>query len=76
MYNFNNKNGGKNRYMKNLLVFDLGGTSIKYALITKNGDILEKGITSTPKESFTSLCEVLESIYFNFKGQNVLWNSI
>lgn len=57
--------------MKNLLVFDLGGTSIKYALITKNGEILKKGITSTPKKSFTSLCEVLKSIYFNFKEQNI-----
>lgn len=57
--------------MENILAFDLGGTSIKYAIITKNGEIFNKGITPIPKDSFDSLCNVLKDIYNNFKNQDI-----
>ena len=40
--------------IKNIICFDIGGTFIKYGVITENGDILYKDKTPTPK----SLCRV------------------
>lgn len=39
---------GKERFMRNYLVFDAGGTFIKYALMDENAQILEKDKVSTP----------------------------
>jgi glucokinase len=37
--------------MKNVVCFDVGGTTIKYAVINSNGEILFKSKFSTPKEN-------------------------
>lgn len=34
--------------MKNYMVFDIGGSSIKWSVITENGDFKEKGSIKTP----------------------------
>ena len=40
--------------MKNYMVFDIGGSSIKWSVITENGDFKENGSIKTPdnKEVF------------------------
>jgi predicted NBD/HSP70 family sugar kinase len=44
------------------LVFDVGGTFIKYAVITENGEIIGKDKTVTPKEDLDTLCGTLKKI--------------
>lgn len=51
--------------MKNYLVFDFGGTSIKYGVINDIGEILEKGSFVTPQESIEKIYENMEVV---FKG--------
>lgn len=46
--------------MKKYLVFDMGGSSIKYGLLTKDGDILENSSFKTP--------ETLEELYQKILG--------
>lgn len=58
--------------MKNYLVFDAGGTFIKYALMNENAEILEKDKAATPyfenhtKEDFY---QVLDSVVEKYKNQ-------
>src|SRR5690625_616432 len=35
--------------MENILAFDLGGTHIKYGLVTQDGNVINKGHAQTPK---------------------------
>ena len=44
------------------LVFDVGATTIKYALMTGEGDILEKGKTSTPVGEGKNTKDFVETI--------------
>ena len=55
----------KNKY----LVLDIGGSSIKYALMTNEGAFLEKDKVKTPLDSIESFVEVIGKIYDNYKNQ-------
>lgn len=48
--------------MKNYLVYDLGGTFIKYALMNEEGSILEKDKREAPVDSMDSLKKVMKEI--------------
>ena len=52
----------------NYLVFDIGGTAIKYALMTESSHIIEKGEISTPKLNFEDFIEKLLNIYYKFNN--------
>jgi predicted NBD/HSP70 family sugar kinase len=51
------------------LVLDIGGSAIKYALMTKELDFIEKGNTPTPMESIESFIEAVGKIYDKYKDQ-------
>lgn len=51
------------------LVFDVGGSAIKYALMDNDARILEKGQEETPKDSLSSFLGVLERIYSKYVGK-------
>ena len=44
------------------LVFDIGGTAIKYAIMNNDGEILEKGEIPTPRDSQETFLNVLADI--------------
>ena len=46
--------------MNNYLVFDIGGTFIKYALMDEEYRILEQGKTPSPTKSLDELLDALE----------------
>ncbi|AMC92693.1 hypothetical protein AOC36_01420 [Erysipelothrix larvae] len=50
----------------NVLVYDIGGTHIKYALINEAHQILEKGSVDTPKKSKEKFVECVKEIYESF----------
>jgi predicted NBD/HSP70 family sugar kinase len=50
------------------LGIDVGGTEIKYALMTEE-EILEKGFIPTPKESLDTFIEAIGGIYDRYAGQ-------
>ncbi|MFJ7754564.1 ROK family protein [Peribacillus muralis] len=45
--------------MSNYLAFDIGGTEIKYGLLTESGDILEKGIFPTARNSGEAILQAI-----------------
>ncbi|MGE6376968.1 hypothetical protein [Peribacillus muralis] len=45
--------------MSNYLAFDIGGTEIKYGLLTESGDILEKGIFPTVRNSGEAILQAI-----------------
>ena len=45
------------------LVLDIGGSAIKYSLMSKQGDFLEKGDIPTPRDSMESLLQAIKSIH-------------
>lgn len=49
------------------LVFDVGGTAIKYALMNDELEILEKGSVSTPQDTLENFLEVIKSIYNRYR---------
>ena len=49
------------------LVLDIGGSAIKYALMTKELDFIEKGKKTTPLDSIESFVEVVGNIYDQYK---------
>ncbi|KGO32487.1 ROK family protein [Oenococcus alcoholitolerans] len=51
--------------MKNYLVFDIGGTKLKYALINKDGELLDFGSKETPTSSKKDLINEFKSIMSN-----------
>ena len=56
------------------LVFDVGGTFVKYAWMSVDGDIQEKGKYPTPTKEEESVPEFVESlgqIYDKYKDQGV-----
>lgn len=48
--------------MKNIVVFDLGGSSVKYGVVNFLGEILFKDSFPTPKNSFSTLLNSMVSI--------------
>lgn len=53
------------------LVLDIGGSAIKYSLMSEQGEFLEKGDVATPLDKMESLLEAIKSIhdqYPNVKG--------
>lgn len=55
--------------MKTYLTLDVGGSSIKYALIKENLDIIEKSSVPTPMDSLESFIETIGQLYDNYKEQ-------
>lgn len=53
------------------LVLDVGGTAIKYALMTEELNFLEKGKVKTPKDSIEDFVEVVGSIYDKYKDDDI-----
>ena len=45
------------------LAFDIGGTNVKYAAVTKDGEILFKGRFKSPKESFEELIAAMGEVH-------------
>ena len=56
----------------NYLTIDVGGTNIKYALMTKEAEILEKGEIPTPYDGLETFLEILESIYKKYPDVEAL----
>ena len=59
--------------MKNYMVFDIGGSSIKWSVITENGDFKENGSIKTPDNKdgfFQSLENITNEMRekFNVEG--------
>ncbi|MGL5175995.1 MAG: ROK family protein [Cetobacterium sp.] len=48
--------------MKNIVVFDLGGSSVKYGVVNFLGEVLSKGSFPTPTDSFSTLLNSMVSI--------------
>lgn len=55
--------------MKQILGIDLGGTSIKYSLMDKEGTVFDVHHVPTPKDSFETLVQTLDQIVLPFKQQ-------
>jgi len=51
------------------LVLDIGGSAIKYALMTKELEFIKKGKIPTPLDSIESFIEVVGNIYDNYKNE-------
>lgn len=57
--------------MSKYLTIDIGGTNIKYAVMTDSLEFLEKGEIPTPRESLEEFEDTLVTIYEKFKDQDV-----
>ena len=55
--------------MKQYLVFDIGGTFIKYALMGADGSLLENGKTPSPMDCLDSLLDAVEGVGRQFAGR-------
>lgn len=55
--------------MHNYLTIDVGGTNIKYALMTSDANILEQGEVPTPKTDMDDFINTIGSIYDKYSGQ-------
>lgn len=53
----------------NKLVYDIGGSHIKFAIMTPEGDILERRTADTPRDSFNSYFTALENLAERYQGQ-------
>ncbi len=51
----------------NYLVFDVGGSAIKYSLMNDSLEMIEKGSEKTPKDSLENFKKVIKSIYEKYK---------
>lgn len=51
------------------LVYDLGGTFIKHALMNEKGEIIEQGKIPSPTDSLENLLDAMEGIAFPYKGK-------
>ncbi|WP_297426814.1 ROK family protein [Clostridium sp.] len=51
------------------LVLDIGGSAVKYALMTKELDFIEKGKKPTPIDSIESFVETVGKIYDQYKDE-------
>lgn len=55
--------------MKRYLVLDIGGSSIKYSIMTENAEFLEKGNVTTPKEKLEEFVETIGCLYDKYKEE-------
>lgn len=55
----------------NYLVLDIGGSSIKYALMTEDLNFIEKGKKPTPIDSIESFIDVIGKLYDEYKSEIV-----
>lgn len=55
--------------MKNILVLDVGGSAIKYALMDKEANFIDKGIEATPLDSKEHFMDAIENIYKKYAEQ-------
>ncbi len=55
--------------MANYLTIDVGGTAIKYALMTEDAEIIEKGEMPTPMEGLERYIDTLVEIYQKYDGK-------
>lgn len=53
-------------------VFDVGGSSIKYALMNESGDFIEKSSVTTPKDGIQSFVDCIDSIVKDFQKRFLL----
>ena len=53
----------------NVLCFDVGGTSIKYALMDREAKILEKGSFDAVTDSMESFLSSIKEVYESYKGR-------
>ncbi|WP_409300114.1 ROK family protein [Peribacillus sp. SCS-155] len=53
-------------------VFDVGGTSTKYALMNETGEFIEKSSMDTPKDSLEQLMDLLDSTVKEFEKKRKL----
>lgn len=53
--------------MKKYVVIDIGGTSIKHALMTESGDILEKGSMKTEGDNINLFIESIGKVVDSYK---------
>lgn len=53
----------------NYLAIDVGGTFIKYALVDKDYQILEKGEVPTPQDTLENFKQTIKSIYEKYQDQ-------
>lgn len=51
------------------LVFDVGGSAIKYALMEDDATIIEKGKEATPQDTLEHFLDIIKSIYEKYKDQ-------
>ena len=51
------------------LVFDVGGSAIKYAIMDNDAHIYERGKELTPKDSLDSFLNVLKSVYEKYQDE-------
>ena len=52
-----------------VLVIDVGGTAIKYALMNDNAQFIEKGLLPTPKDKIEHFIEAIGSLYDKYKDK-------
>ena len=55
--------------MKKYLVLDIGGSSIKYAIMTDETEFLEKGSVGTPLDKLENLVETIGQLYDQYKAE-------
>ncbi len=55
--------------MKNYLVLDIGGSSIKYAKMNGEAHVLEKGSVKTPLDKIENLIETIGQVYDTYKSE-------
>ena len=51
------------------LTLDIGGSSIKYALLNKDGEFIEKGSTIAPHDGIAQFVDVIGELYDKFAGR-------
>ena len=54
--------------MAQYLVYDIGGTFIKYALMTETSEMLEQGKVPAPRDSMEHLLDALSGIAEKYQG--------
>ncbi|MBB6713368.1 ROK family protein [Clostridium gasigenes] len=61
--------------MESYIAFDIGGSSVKFGVVSEQGEILDKGSFETPKEDFdiliSKIVEVVDKYKKKFKLQGI-----
>ena len=53
---------------KNYLAIDIGGTSIKVAIVNDQGNLIDKASYKTPQDSYEALLKTIKSIIVDYKS--------